>query len=202
MTVIKISITRALAELKTLNKRIEKLTLTTTFASTYIVGRAWTDHSQQTKNAYQTLCDLIKRYTVLKNAIINSNAVTKVTICEVEYTVAEAIARKESIKQQVDLLAYLKQAQINVKNAVVHHNDIVQNKLDNLLEKNFSNSRKSDDTDVKSITDAFLKNNKIVVVDPLKLDTTIVELESTVDDFKKEVDFVLSESNALTKISV
>jgi len=196
----RISVTRALAELKTLNKRIAKLTNETTFASTHVAGRPWHDHSDSTRANYQALQDLMNRYSAIKYAVIRSNATTTVVISGTEYTVAEAIAKKESIRQQKELLARLKRFRTNVKNEVEQHNYRTQQKLDDLLKTSFGQNRKADETDVKAMTDAYLKNNRIETVDPLGLDQRVTELEEEISEFEKEVDFVLSESNAITKL--
>lgn len=198
----RMSVTRALAELKTLNKRISKLTNETTFASTHVVGRPWTDHSDHTKAAYQSLQDLMNRYSNIKYAIIRSNATTTVQISGVTYTVAEAIAKKESVRQQKELLARLKRFRTNVKNEVEQHNYRLQGKLDDLLKTSFSQNKKADETDVKAMTEAYLKNNRIETSDPLGLEERVRELEGDVTQFETEVDFVLSESNALTKLDL
>lgn len=197
-----ISVTRALAELKTLNKRISKLTNETTFASTRVVGRPWNDHVDRTRSSYQALTNLIENYSKIKYAIIRSNAVTTVCIGGVTYTVAEAIAKKEMIRHQKELLARLKKTRVDISNKINDHNSRTQGMLENLLDKNFSQTRKSDDTDVKSITEAYLKNNRIEAIDPLNIEACIEDLETYVTQFEKEVDFTLSESNALTKLDI
>lgn len=197
-----ITVTRALAELKTLHKRIQKLTTDTTFISTRILGRAWRDHADESKSNFQALTDLIRRYEAIKFAIIQSNAKVQVHIAGVTYTVAEAIAKKESLQHQRQLLEQLRKQRNTVTQQVEYHTQDVQRKLDNLLERNFSKDRKVDESDIKTITDAFLKNNKIDTVDPLGLDGVITTLDEEIQEFSKEVDFTLSESNAMTKIVV
>lgn len=197
-----ITVTRALAELKTLHKRIQKLTTDTTFISTHVLGRAWRDHADESKSNFQALNDLIRRYEAIKFAIIQSNAKTQVHIAGVTYTVAEAIAKKESMQHQRQLLDQLRKQRNTVSQQIEYHTQDVQRKLDTLLERNFSKDRKVDESDIKTITDAFLKNNKIETVDPLGLDGIVTGLDEEVEVFSKEVDFTLSESNAVTKIVV
>lgn len=47
-----------------------------------------------------------------------------------------------------------------------------------------------------------MERNEYILIDPLKINTRIEELEVKVSSFKAEVDAVLSESNALTKITI
>lgn len=197
-----ITITRALVELKTLSKRIQKLTSSTTFVSTRVLGRSWRDHTDETKSNFQALRALIDRYEKIKFAILQSNATTQVSIGGITYTVAEALAKKETMTHQISLFNELRQQRVNATATVENHTQDVQRKLDSLLERNFSNDKKVEETDIKTITEAFLRNNRIEEVDPLHIDAVIKDLEDEIQSFGKEVDFTLSESNAVTKIVV
>lgn len=199
---VQLSVTRALAELKTIRKRLDKLIYNTTFISTKKTGQAWKDHIHETKSNWQAIGDLTNRYQQIKFVVIQSNATTKVTICDSEYTVAEAIAMKECLEKRKELLECLRQQRLSVSQTVDSHEQDVQRKLDNLLEINFKKDRKSDESDIKAISEAYVKNNRIDVVDPLGLDVEIKSLETEIENFLKEVDFTLSESNAVTKLNL
>ena len=197
-----LTITRALAELKTLEKRISKLTNSTTFVSFRVTGRRWEDHVDETKSNYQSLSDLIARYNRIKNAVIHSNATTKVTISGTKYTVAEAISRKNTINYEQQLLETMRQQRTDTRNQISWYEKEVQTKLDSLLEKSFSRDKKTSDTEIKTITEAFLNANSAEEVDPLGIDDEIKRMEASIDDFLKEVDFVLSEANAMNTVEV
>ncbi len=197
-----LTVTRGLAELTLLRKRINKLVENTTFISTKTSGKAWKDHVEETKAHWQAIADLNRRYTDIKFAILRSNANTKVTICGDEYTIAEAIALKDMNSMQENLLLTLKQQRMLVLNQLEQNDNDVRRKLDNILELNFKKDKKVDEHDIKTITEAYLKNNKVKTVDPLNLDKEIERLEKQLEEFKGEVDFVLSESNALTKLTL
>lgn len=196
-----ISVTRALAELKTLQKRIEKLTHQSVFSTTVLPGRGSSVSEDAMRSDWASVNSLIARYRAIKFAILQSNATTRVRIGQTLYTVAEAIAMKDSIRQEQDLLDTLRQQRVSTSSAVDLHNQQVQNKLDSLLEINFK-ERKTSEDDMKTIKDAYLKNNEIRVVDPLKIDTKIAEMESRLEEFMTNVDFCLSESNAVTTVTV
>jgi len=55
---------------------------------------------------------------------------------------------------------------------------------------------------VKEISDKYKADNEWELVNPLKLEEKIKTLEESIDGFESEVDFVLSESNSITKIEV
>ena len=89
-----ISVTRALAEVKSLNDRIEKATRGSVFVSITTGGKVTNGGDlQATSNALkanlQSVNDLIDRRNLVKGAIIRSNAVTNVTINGLEMSVAE-----------------------------------------------------------------------------------------------------------------
>ena len=197
-----LTITRALAELKILDKRINSLRTSTIYLSVKIVGQAYKEHSTETKSNWQALTDLIKRYNKIKNAIISSNAVTQIEIAGTKYTVAEAISTKDTLKYKTTLLDDLRRIRSQIQNQVTQHTTNVQHKLDKLLELNFQKDKKVDENDIKAISEAYLKNNKIEVIDVLNIDKKITELETEIDNFNHEVDLVLSESNAVTKITI
>jgi hypothetical protein len=52
------------------------------------------------------------------------------------------------------------------------------------------------------LTNSFRENNKVELVDPLDLSVKVAALEEELDAFETNVDWVLSESNAVTKIEV
>jgi hypothetical protein len=196
------SVTRALAELKTLQKRIQKFN-SSVFINVVTSNRYSSPSASEAdmRSDWDAVNSLIERYRAIKFAILQSNAVTKVRVGSKTYTVSEAIALKESMKHEQELLDTLRRQRVSVTNTVETHNQTIQHKLDSLLEINFK-ERKTSEDDIKTIKDAYLKNNEIRVVDPLKIDARITEMESRLEEFRSNVDFCLSESNAVTTITV
>lgn len=198
-----ISITRALAELKTLKKRITKHTQQSVFITTVTSNKNPLSATEEDMKAnWASVNDLITRYQDVKFAIVRSNARTNVKIGSKIYTVAEAITMKECFEHGKALLNTIRNQRMTVNNTVEAHRRSTQEKLDSLLETNFKKDRKTSDDEIKTISEAYLKSNEIKVIDPLKLDTRITELEKHIDDFLGNVDFALSESNAITTIEI
>lgn len=197
------TVTRALVELKTVAKKINKLINNSTFLD-YDVPNQKRNHDAVdcAVSNYQAVRDLINFRNRIKYAIIASNAVTKVRVGGQEYTVAEAIDMKESVGFLRELLDKLRTQRNSVRSTLEYHNQQAQAKLDRLLEVEFGKGQKSDVTHISSITDAFMKSNRGELVDPLNVDEKILQLEETVEGFEREVDFALSESNATTHITV
>lgn len=195
-----ITITRALAELKTVKQRIDKALSSSVFVSYKYRGE---EKINITPNSLQKIRDLISYRKRLKAAIVKSNASTYVQIDGESYTVAEAIERKSSIELERTFLKTLKSQLTNVTNKVESHNQQVQRKLDRLLEVEFGKDQvKSNVENMETITESYLKNNRAEIVDPLKLEAVISRMEDSIMHFEKEVDLVLSESNAVTHINV
>lgn len=199
-----ISITRALVELKTLQKRITRLLTSTTFVSTKVLDRAFTDHVPETKSNFSALKDLIARFEKIKFAIVMSNAQTKVNIGKHTYTVAEAIAKKECLRHSRDLLETLREQKQRVDMDMVsystHVEQLFERNCETMLKK--ENGKNPSEYEMKSYKDIFFANHKMERVDPLNIDMVISKLTEEIEDFDKTVDFVLSESNAVTLISV
>lgn len=202
-----ISVTRALAELKTLDDRIQKQTnhgyvLLTIGGKVIGTSRTADDVEKAIKEQYQTFGDLVTRRNRLKCAIVKSNAETKVKIGEKDMTVAEAIERKNSIgyEQQMvnSLVTQFRQATAQVEKT----NSDANQRLNQMLEVNLGKDRKTSEEDFESISKPFMAKNEAKIIDPLKIEELSQKLQSDVDDFKLNVDFALSESNALTQIVV
>jgi hypothetical protein len=205
---MEMSITRGLAELKLLDKRIEKAIYSTNYAGACVGKKPISSYASneqfenEVKSAYQSVQDLIQRRQTIKSAIVDSNAKTVVKIGETEMTVAEAIERKSSIEYDKKLLGKLKSDYNNTLVQIERHNENVNNKLDKHLETIFGKDGKDKTAEMKAVSEAFKAENEAKLVDPLKIKEVIDKLEYEIDEFETEVDFVLSESNTITKITI
>ena len=203
-----ITVTKALSELKLLDKRINRGIVDGKFVGK-VVGEEkkveQTDIEEFKKDAqssYNSVVDLIERRNKIKSAIVASNAVTNVNIAGKTYTVAEAIERKNSIQYEIDLLQVLKTQYASVLEGIEHINENVQRRLDNSLESMLSNDGKQDNEFIQQFTENFNKKNQAKIVDPLNIKEKIESLESEIEDFLSEVDHELSVSNATTTITI
>lgn len=196
------TVTRALAELKLLEKRIQKSIDSSHFVTTQSKTKAMDveKFNREASSNYQSIRDLLNLRNRLKVEIVKSNANTLVKIGPHEYSVAEAIERKRSISFEKNLLTKLQQQKTESKNLMDNHEAVVKSKLDRLLEVEFGKDVKSNVDNVNTITKSYLENNKMVLIDPLNIDEKIKLLENDIEEFEKNVDFALSESNARTTI--
>ena len=182
-----LSITRALVELKTLDSRITKAITTNTFILC------------KTKNRnYQVLEDEFKKNTLAEYQSIND----LITRRGLKMTVSEAIEYKQVIRYKQELLDILKKQRQMATIESEAHRQKVQAKIDDNIKIICGKDTKADVQTIQSITDGIMKGDPVEVYDPLNLDKVIKELEVSVEEFSANVDYVLSESNALTTITV
>jgi hypothetical protein len=201
-----LSITRALVELKTLDSRITKAITSNTFILCKTKNRNYQvledEFKKTTLSEYQSINDLVTRRAQIKNAIVKSNAKTEVEVAGLKMTVSEAIEYKQVIRYKQELLDILKRQRQGVTIESEAHRQKVQNKIDDNIKIICGKDTKADVQTIQSITDGIMKGDPVEVYDPLNLDKVIKELEVSVEEFSANVDYVLSESNALTTITV
>lgn len=206
----KLSITRALTELKTLNKKLESLFPNLLFVDAF-QNRSKTllnskkpqqDFAEMVKSNFQSVNDIISRQKKIKSAIVSSNAMTTVIIGKEVMSVASAIESKKSIAHKKSLLNGMKANWTQVKNACEKSNVQVENNLQNLLTSMFGSDKKTDPKIFDETAKAFREQNEVRIFDPSNIEQKIKELEEEIMEFEGNVDFVLSESNAKTEIEI
>ena len=194
-----ISITRALTELKTLDKRIQKTIDTSSFVSYQGQFHQPSPYTKTAQNDYQSVVDLLERRKNIKSKIIMCNAVTMVNICGKDMTVAEAIETKSSIKHYKNLLAKMKQQYAESNKQV----EMINNKVRNDLENKTTRENKDDKTmDLVEFSKKYMDMHGVKLYDPLGINVKIEHIENYIRDFENEVDYILSEKNATTMIEV
>ncbi len=202
------SIHRALAELKTLNDRIAKSIQEADFIATdrksaqKINGLSIEDYEKTIQAGLDKPMSLIERRNSIKDAVVQSNAVTLVTIAGETMTVAKAIERKTSIQLEESLLAAMVFKRRKAINRLTMENDTLSQRLESYLTEILGKKENAKKEEVELHTKSFMERNEFVLIDPLNLDKRIEELEESISNFKTEVDAVLSESNAMTQISI
>lgn len=200
----KISVTRALAQIKSLNDRIEKGIsvpfITNLTGGKHGTGKTVTEIETTLKASLQSVKDLIEQRKALKSAVVRSNAITTVKINGVELTVAEAIERKSSIALEQRLLHQLKGQLAQVTANVEKTNVEMSRRLDALLLTAVGKDRQASETELAAISAPFKAQNEGKALDPNDLSVVIESLQKDIDGFLLEVDYALSEINATTMV--
>lgn len=216
---VKITIHRVLAKIKTTEKRFMSLMASGVFVSSQIgqsqvtlEGRLVKDVTAEIRANYDSAVSLLKNYEALKLAVIRSNSGITADTTGIEETkvggrnmlVAEIIAKQKYVmpfyKKFMDVLS----AQYNkVINEIERRNSRVHDNLVNVLSgiSNGSNEKLTE-AQVQSISETYYANNSCFIVDPLKVSETIRKLQKEYDEFLDEADSRLSEVNALKIVEV
>ena len=199
------SITQGLAELKLLDKRLNKRLDAAPWAavSTKTNRVNEDDLKKMAESFYKSYMDLVSRRDTIKRAIVLSNATTNVTIGgKWKGTVAEAIEHKSSLSYKKKLLEKMKDDVLTAESdykAAVEERD---SRLDRLLSSELGKDVKTNPETIAALSASFQETNKIVIVDPLNLKSKAAELEEEIDTFESNVDWVLSETNGKTLIDL
>ena len=202
---IQMNLHKALSYKKLLGKKIDKLTdnLTVVGLKTkaseneYITKKSVKEFNDEVKASYTKLQDYIKNYNKVCNAITLSNATTKVVIDGKEMTVSDAINKKNNIHLEESLLGTLRYGYSDVIDRIERRNTALENKIDKLREIDTKEK-----LDKQSTYQLMRDTESWELVNPLDIDKEISELENSIMNFKSEVDYVLSTSNAQTIIEL
>lgn len=198
------SITQGLAELKLLDKRLK----------THLHNMRWVDVSTETNRVdkdkikavasaeYQSYMDLVKRRDAIKRAVVLSNANTRVKIGSWESTVAEAIEHKSSLSHKKSLLDMMVTHLQQKKTQFEEAQNQLNNRLERLLQSELGKDVKTNPDTLTALTNTFRGSNKVELVDPLDLAVKIGDLGEEISSFETNVDWVLSESNGKTLITL
>lgn len=202
------SIHRCLTELKLLDDKINKAVHKNFIGykknsanGEYNTHDSEEDFTKLVQSNYDTVIAYINRRKQIKEAVVNSNAKTIVTIAGKEYTVASAIERKASIEYEEELLHQLRVQYANSLRTVNDNNERMENNLDKQISQMVGSDNSKND-DISTFAEFYRKQNGYTLLDPLKLKDKIDILEKEIQDFNSEVDCVLSESNAITMVEI
>lgn len=213
MTIEKMTIHKALAELKTMDDRINKAIRSATYvlavkhSAEKINGKTVTNFKEDMRSGYQKVTDLIARRDAMKRAVVLSNATTKVKIGDNEYTVAEAIEMKNhGMEFRSALLYQMNNAYVSAQNDLTRNGgEALEKKAEQyvlaVIAAQPKDSKMSVDSDaMKALRQNYIENNTYDLVDPMDVAKIIEKLDAEINEFNAEVDAALSVSNALTVI--
>ena len=202
-------VTQALNELKTLDSRIMRAINNATFVTSAKIceknvtsNMSKEDFNANAKSDLQSIDDLINRRKNIKAAIVLSNAVTMVTVANVEMTRAAAIERKTSIEYERSLLRQMKNQYLTAQQKVNAKNTEMEVAIERLVATAFGKDSKTNikSDDYSAIADPYKEKNEWALVDPIDVLNQITKREEEIDAFINEVDSALQISNCTTYI--
>ena len=168
------------------------------------------EFSKEAESAYQQIMDLIDRYNKIDAAIVASNANTEISTSYGIFTVAGAISLKNRLngvkKNNADFEAQLE------KKLSRDYGEFVQicERKNLQLEKTAEEMRlsilgkdsKTKDEKPLGVVEAYVKENKTELVDPLDVKKKVEALESKRATLLTELDTQIKVSNATTFIEI
>ena len=213
MTNEKMTVHKALAELKTMDDRIAKTMGEATYvlavkhSAEKIQGMTVANFMDKIKSGYQKVNDLIARRDAMKRAVVLSNATTKVRVGNAEYTVAEAIELKNHGIEFKKALLYNITCAYNTAQNEFNRNsgETLEKKAEQYVLSVIQAQPKDgkmaiDGEAMKAVRQTYIDNNSYDILDPLNVAKIMEELDAEINEFEAEVDAALSCSNALTMI--
>lgn len=206
---MKMTIHRALSELKIIDSRIEKAIENTRpvgfIQKGKLVNGRYEEEAFKTdaKASIQSVTDLIERKQKIKSAIVKANNETEVAIGNKKMTIAEAINFKHVIASKKMFISDLVRKLDAVNTEIHYQNDKTESEAIRLAEAALKKDNvKIGDNDAVAITKPYIESREYKLVDPLGIEKLIVELQEEVNRFEVEVDATLSEANATTTIDI
>lgn len=213
MTTEKMTVHKALAELKVIDSRINNAIREATFVTANkhsnekISGMSIADYKTTIKAAFQKVNDLINRRNAMKRAVVLSNAQTIVEVGADSYTVAEAIEMKNhGMEHMRTLLQVLTRQYKSAQDTLIlNSGDALEKRAENyvlsVIQAQPKDSKMSVDSEaMKSLRKTYIENNVYDLIDPIDIAKRMEELTDRITQFETEIDAALSVSNALTVI--
>jgi glutathionyl-hydroquinone reductase len=205
----KMTIHRALSELKLVDAKIEKQISEVMPTGIYQKGKLVNnyipeaDFEKNAKSKFDSVSDLIERKNKIKSAIVDANGKTQITVGGKQMSIADAINFKTVIKFKKKFAETLKQRHKTILGEFNKVNETIQGNAQKLLEAALGKDNvKAGKDDVEAIRKPYIEANEFHLFDPLKVEETVEKLEKEVSEFEAEVDAVLSEANAVTFIEI
>lgn len=202
---------KALSELKVLDARIRKETRGLSFAvankhgNLKISGVPVAEYIERSRDKYKSVRTLINRRNAIKQALTNSNAETKVTIDDREYSVAEAIDMKNfGVTYLRDVLNIMETQYSFAKNAAdLENGEKLDRRADAHVQAMYEGAdMKNMSEEIRKTRENFIQSQTVEVVTPIPVEEEMTKLRDYIDAFTVNVDAALSVSNALTTITV
>jgi len=210
MTTEKMTIHKALAELKIIGDRINNSISSSTFikankhSNEKINGVSVNEFKSQIQGSWDKSNDLIKRRNSIKRNVVLSNAKTVVKVGNDEFTVAEAIEMKNTgMQYKKELLNQLNRQYVDAIRVTEKENgETLQQKAENYVIGLYGSKDKVNNEEIENVRKQFIVNNTFELVDSIKVREKIDALEKEIAEFETEIDSALSCSNSLTEITI
>lgn len=200
---------RALAEIKLIEKRITKTITSSKFIAAVDGNQApqgfntQEAFNEQAKANHQSVEALIRRRDAIKAALIDANANHTVQIAGRTMSLAEAIyLRDKGLEEHEELLNSLRRQKTDAAIRLEVLNSNLRERTERHLKEWFANTEKPTPVEIAEVTENFEKRNAPKMLDPIAIDEKIAALDKFIDEFRNEVHFILGEANNSVKINI
>lgn len=204
----KITIARALVELKSLKGRIERAGSLPIAGITIGLGEYQkpqnsefsdlTALSKTIQGNFDSIQALLRRREAVKRALVKANAETVVDIANKKYTLAEAIELKTFVNSRKALLANMSRQ----LRAAVQAIQTMENQMEERVDGRRAEMVGASEDALKATVDNIRNRNTPTLITHQNLSEFIITQMKEVEDFEQEVDVALNEANAKTEIVV
>jgi hypothetical protein len=207
----KMSVTRALAEIKRIDEKLSRLSMEGTWvgiqvgrgANATVAGSSVEATSKGITSSWDQFQSLLKNRQELKRKIVQSNAVTQLTVSGLQMSVAETIELKKSIESKRQLVNIMSQRYTQAINLVNAANTKLESTIETMVSQVLGTDKnKVSQADIDTVASAQKAQKEQALIDPLEIVTKINTMKDEISVVDTELDFLLSESNARTEIEV
>jgi hypothetical protein len=206
----KLSLHRALAELKLIDKKLTKHCEGARFIGYHFkagavngTNKAVEQFCTDAKASYTSYIDLLNRKIAMKAAIMKKNNEATIDLDGKKLTIADAIAMKDNLVHYETIINSLRtqfaDALRRKEQSKVQVDDTVKNMITTLFGKDQANISGAKIEELRAQAE---EQNGLIIEDPLNIEKKIEELTNIRDGIITKIDYLLSEVNAITFIEI
>lgn len=207
------TITRALVQLKKLNSQIDAAINSGKFVSKTVGKNQFrkvvgTNDSVESMSAkiqasYDSVDALIEYRSKIKSAIVLSNASTYVRVLGKDITVAECIDLKSTLEFRQNYLQVLHISLARELTDISKANELLDKSIELSMNTIYGSEKgKVTEDSYKAVANPQKEQKEYSILDPMKIESKIEKVTKEIEELSSELDFLLSESNARTAITI
>lgn len=215
-TTEELTLTRLLSSLKQLDQKVKDY-LTTNHLLVYVGmgdskvnikdNRPVEEMTRLIQAEHDTIDTVLARQLALQRALKRTNAVTKVSLYNVEMTIQEALVEKHLLPHKKSLLTLYKNAMSESLRLCASQQEEFRKRVDVLSEATIGKETTGTNAELRTLELAKLVEQQRQtwgpsVVDPMKLGEKITKLQNEISEIELELDERLSVINATTTVTV
>jgi hypothetical protein len=200
---MEMSLHRVIAEIKATEQKLNAITNGTFVFTVPVDSVADTNEAKRlSQSNFDGIQALLRKLAVLKAERNKANATTKVKIAGIEMTIDEALARKAANVYRTTFLNTLRAQMTNGKNRVDQVQAQIEAKIAQQVAAASGGTKKASEDEINVFRTLAERNTKIAAVTFDGMKEQIDKIAAELEQFATEVDYVLSEANATTKVEV